>query len=167
MDPIPARIRPRARARAGDRRPAPAAAIAVAVAVTIVLGGCLPAGTRGSALASAGGSGSPASAPVDVRPSGPTPIPSFVPPTPTPAPTFMVVTVKQGDSLNTIAHQFGTTARSIAFWNRSTYPSLDPESPSYKPGLLQPGWTLYLIPGLVYDEDSGEAVDPSGAIPAP
>jgi hypothetical protein len=157
MDPS----RSRARARAGDRRPT-LAAVGALVAVA-VLGGCLPEGTRGSAVTSPG---APATAPVasvDTRPSGPTPTPSFVPPTPTPAPTFLVVTVKKGDSLNTIAHQFGTTARSIAFWNRTTYPSLDPESPSYKPGLLQVGWTLYLLPNLVYDEDSGEAVYPSEA----
>jgi hypothetical protein len=161
MDPI------RARARAGDRRPAIAAA--TAILTVAVLGGCLPTGTRGSGAASTSGV-APATAPVasvDTRPSGPTPTPSFVAPTPTPAPTFLVVTVKKGDSLNTIAHQFGTTARSIAFWNRTTYPSLDPESPSYKPGLLKPGWTLSLIPNLVYDEDSGEAVYPSEAISAP
>ena len=155
MNPI------RARARAADRRPAIAAATAV-LAVAVV-GGCLPTGTRASAATSSGTPATPPVASIDTRPSGPTPTPSFVPPTPTPAPTFFVVTVKQGDSLNTIAHQFGTTARSIAFWNRTTYPSLDPESPSYKPGLLQPGWTLYLIPNLVYDEDSGEAVYPSEA----
>jgi hypothetical protein len=151
----------RTRARAADRRPAMAAAIAI-LAVAVV-GGCLPTGIRGSPVASSGTPATPPAASIDTRPSGPTPTPSFVPPTPTPAPTFFVVTVKQGDSLNTIAHQFGTTARSIAFWNRTTYPSLDPESPSYKPGLLQPGWTLYLIPNLVYDEDSGEAVYPSEA----
>ena len=156
----------RTRARAADRRPAIAAT--AALVVVVALAGCLPTGTRGSGLTSTGASGAAApSATIDTRPSGPTPTPSFVPPTPTPAPTFLVVTVKKGDSLNTIAHQFGTTARSIAFWNRTTYPSLDPESPSYKPGLLQPGWTLQLIPNLVYDEDSGEAVYPSEAIPAP
>ena len=157
MDPI----HTRARAAPVDRRSAIAAAGAnLAVAV---LGGCLPTVTHGSAVTS---SGAPATAPaasIDSRPSGPTPTPSFVPPTPTPAPTFLAVKVKQGDSLNTIAHQFGTTARSIAFWNRTTYPSLDPESPSYKPGLLQVGWTLYVLPNLVYDEDSGEAVYPSEA----
>ena len=156
MDPV------RARARAADRRPA-LAAMAGAILTVAVLGGCLPTGTRGSALTSTGAPATDQPASIDTRPSGPTPTPSFVPPTPTPAPTFLVVTVKGGDSLNTIAHQFGTTARSIAFWNRTTYPSLDPESPSYKPGLLQVGWTLHLLPNLVYDEDSGEAVYPSEA----
>jgi hypothetical protein len=125
--------------------------------------GCLPAQTRGSSAPAAGSAtvaGSPAATPPAVA-SGPTPVPSFVPPTPTPAPTFLVVTVKQGDSLNTIAHRFGTTARSIAFWNRSTYPSLDPESATYKPGLVKVGWTLYLVPNLVVDEETGEAVDPT------
>ena len=57
-----------------------------------------------------------------------------------------------------IAHEFGTTARSIAYWNRSTYPSLDPDSPTYDPGLIRIGWKLLLIPTAVVDED--ELPDP-------
>ena len=99
-------------------------------------------------------------------PGPPTPRPPIVPPTPTPAPTFFVYTVAPGDSLNTIAHRYGTTARSIAFWNRATYPSLDPLSPTYKPGLVKIGWTLFLIPNDVVDEDalpepSADASDPA------
>jgi hypothetical protein len=75
--------------------------------------------------------------------------------------------VARGDSLNSIAKKYATTARSLAFWNRSTYPSLDPDSPDYAPGRLQVGWTLRLIPGLVYDEETGDPVLPSGAVPAP
>ncbi|MEO5940823.1 MAG: LysM domain-containing protein, partial [Candidatus Limnocylindrales bacterium] len=67
-------------------------------------------------------------------------------------PTFLVHVVAAGESLNTIAHRFGTTARSIAFWNRSTYPSLDPDSTGYRPDLLKVGWTLFLIPNAVVDE---------------
>lgn len=69
-------------------------------------------------------------------------------------PTFMAYVVKAGDSLNTIANKFGTQARSIAFWNRTTYPSLDPESSRYSPNSIRIGWTLVLIPGVVFDEDS-------------
>jgi len=93
-----------------------------------------------------------------------------VPPTPTPRPTFLVHVVVKGDSLNTIAHRYGTTARSIAFWNRATYPSLDPESSKYRPDLLKLGWTLLLIPNDTVDEQDlpdpsetavAEAADPS------
>lgn len=131
----------------------------------IALSACLPPRASGGlpGTAEPGQSATPSR----TGPLGPTLTPSFVPPTPTPAPTFFVVTVARGDSLNTIAHKYGTTARSIAFWNRTTYPSLDPESDQYKPGLLQVGWTLYLLPDLVIDEDTGEPVDPSGALPAP
>ena len=87
-------------------------------------------------------------------PSGPSPSASFVRPTPTPLPSFMPYVVKRGDSLNTIAHRFKTTARSVAFWNRATYPSLDPESAHYAPNSIRIGWTLVLIPGVVFDENA-------------
>src|SRR6185503_9536469 len=74
--------------------------------------------------------------------------------TATPLPTFLAYVVKTGDNLNTIAHRFGTTGRSIAFWNRGTYPSLDPEAPNYKPNLVRIGWTLVLIPNVVVDEQT-------------
>ena len=61
----------------------------------------------------------------------------------------------------TIARQFGTTARSIAYWNRSTYPSLDPDSPTYEPGLIKIGWMLLLIPTAVVDEDELPEPTPS------
>lgn len=126
---------------------------ALAIAAALFLAGCLPSGTRGegAGAASPDGTGSP-EVTATAAPSGPTPHPTFVPPTPTPEPTFLVYVVKKSDSLNTIAHRFGTTARSIAFWNRSTYPSLDPESASYRPDLLKLGWTLVLRPNDVVDE---------------
>jgi len=80
-------------------------------------------------------------------------LPSFTRPTPTPLPTFISYVVKAGDSLNTIAHQYDTTGRSIAWWNRGTYPSLDPEAgPNYSPGHIELGWTLVLIPGITVDD---------------
>ena len=63
-------------------------------------------------------------------------------PTPTPQPTFFVYTVASGDSLDVIAKHFGTTGRSIAYWNRATYPSLDPDSGSTGPNYIEVGWTL-------------------------
>lgn len=88
--------------------------------------------------------------------------PSFVRPTPNPSPTFLAYEVRQGDTLTSIAREFGTTARSIAYWNRDTYPSLDPDSASYEPDRIRVGWVLLLIPTAVVDED--ELLD---ATPAP
>jgi hypothetical protein len=87
-------------------------------------------------------------------PAGPTPTPSFVRPTPTPQPTFMMYRVVTGDTLTKIAKRFGTTGRSIAYWNRATYPSLDPDSAAYKPNYLGLGWTLQLIPHAEVDPEN-------------
>jgi hypothetical protein len=76
----------------------------------------------------------------------PTPTPTPGPPTPTPVPTFTTYTVHSGDNLTSIARKFHTTPRSLAYWNRDTYPSLDPESPKYKPNALQVGWVLKVLP---------------------
>jgi hypothetical protein len=89
----------------------------------------------------------------------PTPSPSFVRPTAHPSPTFLVYEVKPGDSLTLIARLFGTTARSIAYWNRARYPSLDPDSTTYEPNRIVVGWTLQLIPTAVVDEE--ELPDPT------
>jgi hypothetical protein len=140
----------------------------VALVSVVTVAGCLPTGTRGTAGRDA--DGVPAQSPGVTGsdgPSGPPQSPSFVPPTPTPAPTFAVYTVSRGDNLNSVAKKYATTARSLAFWNRATYPSLDPESAGYAPDRLQVGWTLLLIPGLVYDEETSDPVLPSGAVPAP
>ena len=140
--------------------------LAILVLLFAALGACLPAGTRGTGGGPGGGATPSATRPA-TAPSGPTPTPTFVAPTPTPAPSFAVYTVAKGDSLNTIAKKYATTARSLAFWNRATYPSLDPDAAGYAPNRLQLGWTLRLIPGLVYDEETGDPVLPSGAVPAP
>ncbi len=135
--------------------PAPAALLlAILTTLAILLGACLPPISRGSS-GNVGSAGSATLAPPTVAiASGPTPIPTFVRPTPTPAPTFLVYIVKSGDNLDQIAHRFGTTGRSIAYWNRGTYPSLDPESPGYRPNLLKIGWSLVLIPNVVVDEQA-------------
>ena len=145
-----------------------------AVLIAVVTTGCLPEGRRGEGSGPAGsGGGSPApTISPSPAPSGPTQPTPIVTPTPTPRPTFLVHVVAKGDSLNTIAHRYGTTARSIAFWNRATYPSLDPESSKYRPDLLQLGWTLLLIPNDTVDEQdlpdasetaAADAADPSDA----
>ncbi len=128
------------------------ALVAAAFLAGALVAGCLPSGERGVlGPIGAGPTESPAIT-ASPGPTGPTPRPSIVPPTPTPVPTFFVYVVAKGDSLNTIAHKFGTTARSIAFWNRATYPSLDPDSASYRPNLLKLGWTLFVRPNDVVDE---------------
>ena len=72
--------------------------------------------------------------------------PTFVRPTPSPGPSFTTYVVQAGDTLNSIATAFRTTARSIAWWNRGAYPSLDPESEGYDPNRIEIGWMLSLIP---------------------
>jgi hypothetical protein len=134
------------------------AILSAATLIAFVAAGCLPGGTRSGSSGQDGSSGQPVIT-ASPAPTGPTQRPPIVPPTPTPAPTFRVHVVVRGDSLNTIARRFGTTARSIAFWNRSTYPSLDPESAGYRPGLLKIGWTLFLIPNDIVDEQ--ELPEPS------
>ncbi|MGZ8528310.1 MAG: LysM peptidoglycan-binding domain-containing protein [Candidatus Limnocylindrales bacterium] len=127
--------------------------------VGLSLAGCVPTPPgRATTSPAATSAGSSASAEVTVMPSvlstaGPTGSPSFVRPTPKPSPTFLVYEVRAGDTLTSVARQFGTTARSVAYWNRSRYPSLDPDSPTYQPGLIKVGWLLLVIPTAVVDED--------------
>ena len=94
-------------------------------------------------------------------PAGPTPTPSFVRPTPTPQPTFLTYIVRTGDTLTSIAKKFGTTGRSIAYWNRATYPSLDPDSDAYKPDYVAIGWMLMLIPNAEVDPENLPTLPPT------
>lgn len=121
----------------------------------MLAGACLPASVRPTPAPTP----SPTPAPTPV----PTPSPTPGPPTPTPAPTFALYTVRRGDSLITIAKAFGTTPRSIAYWNREAYPGLDPESAGYDPNRLQVGWVLQILPGREYEKpmDEGEPPDES------
>jgi hypothetical protein len=127
--------------------------------VGLALAGCVPTpagrATASPAAPSARSTSSAAATalPSDPSTAGPTGSPSFVRPTPRPSPTFLVYEVRAGDTLTSVARQFGTTARSIAYWNRSRYPSLDPDSPTYQPGLIKVGWLLLVIPTAVVDED--------------
>jgi hypothetical protein len=89
---------------------------------------------------------------------------SFVRPTPTPQPTALTYVVRSGDSLTTIARAWRTTPRSIAYWNRATYPSLDPDGAGYSPNRIGVGWRLTIIPGVVVDES--ELPTPSPPDPA-
>ena len=140
------------------------------IALVVVAGACIPDGAgvpssrpidSGTATAAAAESGSPS-------PSGPSARPSFTYPTPTPLPTFLVYTVRSGDTLTSIAREHATTARSIAFWNRRRYPSLDPDSPRYAPNRIEVGWQLLLVPNLELDpEDLPEPSPSVNASPGP
>jgi peptidoglycan/xylan/chitin deacetylase (PgdA/CDA1 family) len=130
--------------------------LVVLVAVALVLPG----------FGGPGGSPPPAASPSAVAGAPSASVaPSFVRPTPTPQPTFFSYLVQPGDSLNSIAREFETTARSIAFWNREAYPSLDPLSEGYEPNRIEVGWRLLLLPGATYDEDA--APTPTPGTPAP
>ncbi len=130
----------------------------VVVACLVAIAGCLPASVRPTPT--------PASTPGPTATPAPAPTASPAPPTPTPGPTFLLYTVVRGDTLVGIGRRFGTTGRSIAYWNRAAYPSLDPESSAYRPDLLQAGWVLQVLPGQEYvppvdDGESGEEVTPA------
>ena len=130
------------------------------LAVVLLVTACVPEPTNrpsptgGDATATATPTAKP-------TPAGPTPTPSFVRPTPTPQPTFLVYTVVSGDSLDKIAKRFGTSGRSIAYWNRATYPSLDPESSAYRPNDIKIGWTLLIIPHKEVDPENLPTLPPT------
>jgi peptidoglycan/xylan/chitin deacetylase (PgdA/CDA1 family) len=75
--------------------------------------------------------------------------------------------VKTGDTLTSIARAHQTSPRSIAYWNRDRYPSLDPESEGYDPNRIGVGWTLILIPGAEYDPGDDRSPSPGPATPFP
>jgi peptidoglycan/xylan/chitin deacetylase (PgdA/CDA1 family) len=113
-----------------------------------------------------GGAG-PFVSPTPAGPAGPLPSPtdpgpSFVRPTPSPQPSFVTHVVQSGDTLNSIAREYRTTARSIAWWNRGAHPSLDPESSAYDPNRLEVGWVLRVLPDTIVDDNN-----PPPASPAP
>jgi hypothetical protein len=122
----------------------------LAVAVVLAVAACLPTSLRPTPTPGP----SPTAAPTPV----PTPTPTPGPPTPTPGPTFALHKVVRGDTLTKIAKRYKTTGRSIAYWNRDTYPSLDPESAKYDPDRLEVGWVLRILPGQIHEAplDEGE-----------
>lgn len=110
----------------------------------------------------------PAAGPTPSPSPSPTPPePTFVRPTPSPEATFVSYTVQAGDTLTSIAKRYRTTGRSIAWWNRGTYPSLDPESPTYRPDSIKKGWVLVVLPGQVVDDNNPPTPSPAPLAPAP
>ena len=135
--------------------------IAGLLAVAIVGGACVPEPRNRPSSSAALVTPTPTPVPT---PAGPTPTPSFVRPTPTPQPTFLIYTVVRGDSLESIAKRFKTSGRSIAYWSRALYPSLDPDSRNYKPDYIAIGWTLLLVPGKEVDPEN---LPPEPGAPSP
>jgi LysM domain-containing protein len=137
--------------------------VTLGMTLIIVAAACIP-----GAIPSTASTPSPDStitgASASPSPSGPSARPSFTYPTPTPLPTFLVYTVRSGDTLTSIAREHATTARSIAFWNRERYPSLDPDSPRYTPNRIEVGWQLLLIPDVELDPE--DLPEPSPSVPA-
>jgi hypothetical protein len=97
---------------------------------------------------------------------GPSVEPTFARPTPSPGPTFQTYTVRRGDTLNSIARKFKTTARSLSWWNRGAYPSLDPEGIGYDPGTIRVGWKLVYLRGVVVDDSDPPTPSPAPPTPA-
>jgi len=135
------------------------AAAIVVVVVGAVAGLAIRSGMFG--LGVPGSSATPA-APTEVAAGTPTPQPlaTFVRPTPSPPPTFTTHVVRAGETLNSIAKKYDTTGRSIAWWNRGAYPSLDPESADYDPDTVRVGWRLVLLPGTVVDDTNPPTPSP-------
>jgi LysM domain-containing protein len=125
------------------------------ILLSVVLAACIPAtfGGPGPSVVVGDASASVAAAAPVPTPAGPSGRPSFVRPTPMPLPTLLAYVVKRGDTLTSIARAHGTTARSIAFWNRGQHPSLDPDSPSYSPNRIEVGWILLLVPDTELDPE--------------
>lgn len=142
------------------------------VGAILVVPGLLPTSSASPSVRCLGGqSAGPCSQSAATSSPAPSPtgtgLPTFIRPTPTPVPTFTSYTVRAGDSLITIARRFQTTARSIAWWNRGTYPSLDPQSANYAPNNIQLGWVLVLIPGVKVDDANPPTPSPGPPTPSP
>ena len=144
--------------------PSLATASLATLAVLVAAGACVPqpAGrpTRPPAAVS---SHVPAAAPPSPTPATPSPSLTFSRPTATPQPSFFVYRVRSGDTITSIARKHDTTERSIGYWNRDTYPSLDPDSSRYNPNDIRVGWRLLMIPGAEVDPDE---ITPAPTVPS-
>ena len=124
--------------------------VAGIVGLIVFVPGILPSFDAGSVQSTVAGLPT-ASSPV------PSTVATFARPTPSPGPTFRMYEVKNGDTLTSIARRFRTTERSIAWWNRGFYPSLDPESRDYDPNTIRVGWMLVVLPDITVDDENPPA----------
>ncbi len=150
QQPRPVR-RPRTRALSGSGRHL-VAGLVVGLVLAILAAACLPSSVRTTP--------SPEQPTLGALPTIPpsTPSPTPGPPTPKPGPSFATYKVVRGDNLTSIAKRFHTSPRSLAYWNRDQYPTLDPESAKYQPDNLKAGWVLRVMPNAEYSPspDDGE-----------
>jgi peptidoglycan/xylan/chitin deacetylase (PgdA/CDA1 family) len=159
----PPRPRPVSRQRSALDSPWLAAALVVVVVALIAAALVVP----GLLAPDSAVSPSPGQSAAVATASPSPPAPTFFRPTPSPEPSFAAYVVRSGDTLSSIAKQFRTTARSIAWWNRGAHPILDPESAAYDPNHLEIGWVLMVLPDSVVDENNpptpspGPSADPS------
>ena len=122
--------------------------------VAVIATACVPQPANRRTPPPLAASAVPASEPpASPTPATPSPSLTFSRPTATPQPTFLAYRVRSGDTITSIARDHETTVRSLGYWNRATYPSLDPDSSRYNPDNLRVGWTLLLIPGVEVDPD--------------
>lgn len=158
----PARTRDTSRVTGGPGSPS---LRAIAAATALVLAGCLPTTVRPSPSTV-----SPATPGLTASATG-APSPTRTPsPTASPGPTFLVHTVRPGDTLLGLGRRYGTSGRSIAYWNRDRYPTLDPDAPGYDPNRIEVGWTLRILPGEEYeppDETPWPSVTPQPSLVIP
>jgi hypothetical protein len=130
------------------------AAPALVGLLVILAAACVPQPANRPTRPPIAASAAPATQPPpSPTPATPSPSLTFSRPTATPQPTFLAYRVRTGDTITSIAREHDTTVRSIGYWNRATYPSLDPDSSRYNPDNLRVGWTLLLIPGVEVDPD--------------
>jgi hypothetical protein len=132
--------------------------VLVLVVLAIVAAIFLVPGILGPSSPGSAGGPSPTPVPTTAQP---TPAHTFARPTPSPPPTFTLHVVRPGNTLSSIAKKYGTSARSIAWWNRGTYPSLDPQSGAYQPNRLEVGWSLKVLPNTIVDEANPPTPSPS------
>jgi hypothetical protein len=130
--------------------------------VAVIATACVPQPANRRTQPPIAASAVPASEPPAPTPATPSPSLTFSRPTATPQPTFLAYRVRSGDTITSIARDHETSVRSIGYWNRVTYPSLDPDSSRYNPDNLRVGWTLLLIPGVEVDPDE---ITPPPTIP--
>jgi hypothetical protein len=129
------------------------AASALVGLLVVIAAACVPQPANRRTQPPAAVSAAPVTQPPVPTPATPSPSLTFSRPTATPQPTFLAYRVRSGDTVTSIAREHDTTVRSIGYWNRTTYPSLDPDSGRYNPDNLRVGWTLLLIPGVEVDPD--------------
>src|SRR5262245_30548512 len=142
-------------------------AVSTAVVFAVLVSACVPH-PPGRPTPQPPATAPPTSAPpATVSAASPSPSQTFSRPTLTPQPSFLTYRVRTGDTITKIAKDHGTTERSIGYWNREKYPSLDPESSKYNPNNIRVGWRLLIIPNVEVHPDRAPDPPPSPTATTP